>query len=354
MWVLIPAYEPDERLVELVRALAPVAPVVVVDDGSGPSYGEVFTVVEALGATLLTHPANKGKAAALRTGMSWLHDSHPSQDVVCADADGQHRPDDILRVAAELARQRHDDRPAGIVLGARAFDGPVPLRSRLGNRATSALVAAATGAELTDTQTGLRAYPAALIPWAISVRGERFSYELRLLLAAGRAGIPLEEVPISTVYLDGNSSSHFRPVRDSALVLWPLAAFAASSLLAFAFDTAVLLLASASGLSLGLSLLLARTSSGLVNFTINRRTVFRAEGPALPQLLRYLAVAVVVLAAGYGSLRLLTWVGLPLIVAKVITDGCLWVGSYGAQRLLVFRPHHARDRHRAHRSAAHA
>ncbi len=336
MWVLIPAYEPDERLIDLVRDLAPTAPVLLVDDGSGPSYGEVFTVAEGFGATVLRHRVNRGKAAALRTGLAWIRDHSAKVDVVCADADGQHRPADIMRVAAELTRRRRAHEPPAVVLGARAFDGEVPWRSRVGNRATSALVAAASGAALADTQTGLRAYPAELIPWALGVRGERFSYELRLLLEAARAGIPLVEVPIATVYLDDNRSSHFRPVRDSALVLWPLAAFAASSLAAFALDTAILLAASALGLGLGAALVTARASSALLNFTLNRRAVFRADGPPLPQLARYVALALAVLGAGYASLWLLTWAGLPLLVAKVITDGALWFASFGLQRSFVF------------------
>ncbi|WP_062202322.1 GtrA family protein [Demequina salsinemoris] len=338
MWVLIPAYEPDERLIDLVRELAPAAPVLLVDDGSGPSYGEVFTVAEGYGATVLRHRVNRGKAAALRTGLAWLLDHSAKVDVVCADADGQHRPADIMRVAAEVNRRRNAAEPPAVVLGARAFDGDVPWRSRVGNRATSALVAAASGATLADTQTGLRAYPAELVPWVLGVKGERFSYELRVLLEAARAGIPLIEVPIATVYLDGNSSSHFRPVRDSALVLWPLAAFAASSLAAFALDTGLLLALTALGLTLGPALIAARVSSGLVNFALNRRAVFRSEGRPLPQLARYVLLAAAVLAAGYASLSVLTWAGLPLLAAKVITDGGLWLASFGLQRAFVFAP----------------
>ena len=102
MIVLIPAYEPDDRLPELVADLTATArqvSVVVVDDGSGPRFGPVFASVRRLGATVLAHPANRGKGAALRTGLAHIRMTHPGQDVVCADRDGQHLVADILAAA---------------------------------------------------------------------------------------------------------------------------------------------------------------------------------------------------------------------------------------------------------------
>ncbi|WP_062464691.1 bifunctional glycosyltransferase family 2/GtrA family protein [Demequina soli] len=334
MRVLIPAYEPDARLVDLVAALRPGAAVVVVDDGSGPAHRPHFDACEALGATVLRHPANRGKAAALRTGFAWALAHAPGEAVVCADSDGQHTVEDIGAVAAALASARDD----AVVLGVRAFAGDVPLRSRVGNRATTALLAAATGRRVTDTQTGLRGYPAALLPWALGVRGERFAYELELLLAASRRGIATIEVPIATVYLSGNASSHFRPLVDSARVMRPLVLFAASSLIAFGVDTVALLALSAATGSLAAAVVGARVLSASTNFAINRRTVFRSRGRVGAQAVRYAALAGVLLFLSYSTLRTLTELGVPLLAAKVATDAVLWALSYGIQRSLVFAP----------------
>ncbi|HYP73497.1 MAG TPA: glycosyltransferase, partial [Microbacterium sp.] len=114
--VLIPAYEPDERLVALVRALVPRSPVVVVDDGSGPAYAPFFAAAAAAGATLTGHALNRGKGATLREGFAFITAAWPGAHVVTADADGQHTPDDIARVAAALphaarAGSRHATSP---------------------------------------------------------------------------------------------------------------------------------------------------------------------------------------------------------------------------------------------------
>jgi hypothetical protein len=140
---------------------------------------------------------------------------------VTADADGQHAVTDVLRVAD---RVRLTDR---IVLGMRRFSGTVPLRSRFGNTLTRLLFRAATGHPVQDTQTGLRGYPHRLLDWLLTVPGERFEYEMNVLLHAARAGHPIEELAVATTYLDDPGTSHFGSLRDSARVYWPLLRYAA-------------------------------------------------------------------------------------------------------------------------------
>ncbi|MFF1528493.1 glycosyltransferase [Cellulomonas sp. NPDC058312] len=340
MIVLIPAYEPDERLVRLVgdlRASAPDVHVVVVDDGSGPAYRPLLDRVRGPGCTVLTYPGNRGKGCALKTGFAYVQRQHPGEAVVCADSDGQHSVADVLRVAAALDAQPAD-RPA-TVLGWRSFRGDVPARSVLGNRVTARAFHLTTGLRLRDTQTGLRGYPAALLPWLRSVRGERFEYELNLLLRAAAQGLPVEEVEIATIYLDHNASSHFRPLADSVRVLTPLLLYALSSLAAFAVDTLVLLaLHAATGSLLG-SVVGARVVSAATNFAVNRRVVFgrgRDRPPFGRSATRYALLATVLLAAGYVLLRALTGLGVGLLAAKVLTEATVYLVGFGAQRRFVF------------------
>lgn len=219
--VLIPAYEPDDKLVALVDALRPLgAPLVVVDDGSArPSARAVFAALAGRVDAVLAHAANRGKGAALRTGFAWILERLPGvQVVVTADADGQHTPADIRRVAeAGLAY------PQGLVLGVRAFTGRVPLRSRFGNAWSRLLFRLLTGLSVRDTQTGLRAVPRALLGRMLALAGDRYDYEMRMLVDARRHAAKPREVVIETVYLDGNRSSHFHPLRDTLLTqraLW--------------------------------------------------------------------------------------------------------------------------------------
>jgi glycosyltransferase involved in cell wall biosynthesis len=224
--ILLPAYQAGPRLVSLVTELltaSPAALVVVVDDGSGPDSAPILETVAGLGCTVLRHGTNRGKGAALKTGFRHVAAVHPGRDVVAADADGQHGVTDILRVAERVAATGR------LVLGVRRFSGDVPLASRFGNILTRLLFQAATGQPVQDTQTGLRAYPAALLDWLQSVPGEQFEYEMNVLLRAAREGHPIEQVDIATTYLDDNASSHFGALSDSVRIYAPLLRFMASS-----------------------------------------------------------------------------------------------------------------------------
>ena len=349
--VVVPAYQPDARLVALVdalRAAVPGSPVVVVDDGRDRRCGGVFRAVRALGAVVLTVPVNRGKGYALRTGIRWVRDRLPGHGVVCADADGQHTVVDVLRVAA-----RSQAEPEAVVLGARRFAGDVPVRSRVGNAATRWAFAATTGTRVRDTQTGLRAYGPGLLDDLLAVRGDRYEYELRALLEATRAGRRIVEVDVATVYLDDNASSHFRPVADSLRVWAPLLRFAASSLGSAAVDVVALLALHALTGSLLPAVVGARLLSAGVNFAVNRRLVFPGgrDLPLRVAAARYVALAAVLLAASYGLLALLTGIGLPLLAAKVGTDAVLVATSYEVQRRVVFAPLSA-DRRAARRARA--
>ncbi|UTT57858.1 glycosyltransferase [Cellulosimicrobium cellulans] len=349
--VVVPAYQPDARLVALVDALqaaVPESPVVVVDDGSDRRCGGVFRAVRALGAVVLTVAVNRGKGYALRTGIRWVRDRLPGHGVVCADADGQHTVVDVLRVAA-----RSQAEPEAVVLGARRFAGDVPVRSRVGNAATRWAFAATTGTRVRDTQTGLRAYGPGLLGDLLAVRGDRYEYELRALLEATRAGRRIVEVDVATVYLDDNASSHFRPVADSLRVWAPLLRFAASSLGSAAVDVVALLALHALTGSLLAAVVGARLLSAGVNFAVNRRLVFPGgrDLPLRVAAARYVALAAVLLAASYGLLAMLTGIGLPLLAAKVGTDAVLVATSYEVQRRVVFAPLSA-DRRPARRGRA--
>ena len=332
--VLIPAYQPDERLVGLVedlhRELAGCR-VLIVDDGSDPACAPVFAAARERGAEVVSHPANAGKGEALRTGLERARRLWPGADVVCADADGQHTPSDIASVAR---RVRATGRMA---LGVREFTGSVPLRSRLGNDVTALLFRGATGWRLRDTQTGLRGYPAGGYDWMLEVAGSRYEYELSALLRARELGLEVEEVGIATVYEPGNASSHFRPLRDSARIYAPLLRFTGAGLASSVIDwVGVMVLHLLTG-SLLVGVVGARLVSGTANFFMNRRVFRAAPGTVGRTAVRYAALAVALVAASYAALRVLTGIGVPLGAAKIIGDGALYVAGYLVQRRVVFR-----------------
>ena len=337
MYVLIPAYQPDARLPRLILELHradPSTKIVVVDDGSGQKFSDIFEASATAGAHVISYENNRGKGYALREGFTWIRDiaGDLSECVVTADADGQHTLNDIFRVGRTCTDTGTS------VLGVREFVGHVPARSRIGNTATSALFWLATGWKLKDTQTGLRAFPVALLPALLEVQGDRYEYELRVLLHLAKFRHPVTQIPIETIYEAGNPTSHFRPLQDSARIWAPLLKFAASSGVATIIDYVLVLALNALTGALFFPVVVARMVSASVNFAMNRR-VFEATGvPLRRSALRYAALAIAVVAGSYTMLAALTGIGMPLWIAKIIADTTMYLVSYSAQSRYVFAP----------------
>jgi glycosyltransferase involved in cell wall biosynthesis len=228
--VVIPAYEPDKKIETLVQALIGRIPVLVVDDGSGGAYTGIFQAIEDMGAIVLHHTQNRGKGAALKTAFEYLQKIGANAHVVTADADGQHSVEDILMIASALRQY------AGtVILGGRDVS-QMPFRSRFGNTITRSVFRLLTGSEISDTQTGLRGIPANLIGKMMTVVGERYEYEMNMLLALKKWDISFVELPIQTIYLDGNRSSHFHPLRDGLRVFVQLFRYTFISLMCALLD----------------------------------------------------------------------------------------------------------------------
>ncbi|SFT23635.1 bifunctional glycosyltransferase family 2/GtrA family protein [Paenibacillus sp. BC26] len=337
MTILIPSYEPDDRLIALIHDLREATDdsILVVDDGSGEDYRDIFDTVKDAGCTVLTHPTNQGKGLALKTGFDYVRRQGHEDEVICADSDGQHLPDDILKIKKAL-----HEYPNHIVLGCRRFTGKVPLRSRLGNSATRMVYSLTTGTPLTDTQTGLRGYSSNMLDWLCQLPGDRFEYEMNMLLEAPNAGYCFKEVPIDTVYLDDNKSSHFRPIIDSAKVYFPFMKFCASSGFAAIMDFVLLLLfLHWTNANLLVSVIGARFFSSVMNFMVNRGLIFgkRKEVSLRKALPLYYALVLIVVLLNYGLMHLLNEImGVHLVAAKFITEASLFLFSYWAQRKFIY------------------
>lgn len=333
--VLIPAREPEMRLLGLVRELVATGfgAVIVLDDGSSPACAEIFEASARIaGVHRLRHAVNLGKGRALKTGINYfLNDLPEFTALVTADADGQHTPADIVRVAQALPVAR--DRA---VLGARQFARDVPLRSKFGNLLTRQIFRLATGARLRDTQSGLRAFPRKMLANLLLLDGERYEYEMTVLAHLCRSGQRPLEVPIETVYIEGNRSSHFDPIRDSMRIYFVLLRFFASSLVASGIDFAGFSIAYALTHNVLASVIVGRLSS-LVNFALNKRFVFQSGVPLPRALLRYYLLVLAVAAVAYGSIRGLTgYLGWNVFATKLGVDSLLSLASFSIQRTLVF------------------
>ena len=335
--VLIPAYRPSDSLVDVVRSLAEKSfpHIVVVDDGSGAEFHDTFArVAEFPGVELLRHATNMGKGAALKTGLNHVLCTLPDvAGVVTADADGQHHPNDIERVGESLLA--HSD---SLVLGCRTFRGEVPLRSRIGNVATSAIMHALMGRKISDTQTGLRGIPTALALRILRLEANGYEFELEMLIAAHKWGVGLVEEPIRTIYQPGNPSSHFNPIVDSMKIYFILLRFGSVSLFTALLDNLIFILALRQGGSVLLSQILGRTVGLAFNYTMVRSSVFYSHQRHKSVLPKYLLLALVSGTASYGGIRLLSAkLGINPVPAKLMVESLLFLVNFAVQRLFIFK-----------------
>lgn len=252
--------------------------------------------------------------------------------MVTADADGQHTLRDILRIIEAMR-----EHPNALVLGSREFTGDVPFKSRWGNRITRFVYALASGVHVSDTQTGLRGLPACAIPAMITIDGERYEYEMNVLLKLRDMKLGVVEVPIETIYIDDNSGSHFNPVRDAIRIYAVIFKYLFSSVTSFAVDYLLYWLClGVFKLAPLLSYALARLVSSQVNYHLNKHTVFSGRG-GKHSMVKYYALAVVQGLLGAGLVQFLPTV-LPIsaAVVKIPVDLLLFAASYFIQRDFVF------------------
>ena len=349
--VLIPSLEPDDRLPRYVGDLlaAGFGTVVVVDDGSSAAYQPIFDgMAQQNGCVVLHHDVNRGKGVALKTGYAWIKEHRADcTGVITADADGQHAVKDCLHLSELLAEGKR-----ALYLGSRDFNLPhVPKKSRHGNHITSAVFSAFYGVYLPDTQTGLRAFRREELDFMLGVDGERYEYEMKVLIAASRDKLPMVPVTIETIYENNNEGSHFHPLRDSwriyKVILGEFLRYIASSLICFFIDYGLANLLAYEllpliGMQPGDGVItasgyLARLVSSVVNFSINRAFVFQLKSGTKQAAIRYALLCVVIITLSNLGVMALEFIRLPYWLAKLLCDTALYFLSYRVQRSWVFQ-----------------
>lgn len=334
--VLIPAFQPDKGLLGLCRTLMEKQiPIIVVNDGSTVGT-EYFQSLQQEGVTVLGYADNRGKGYALKTGIAYMQKAG-FEGAVTADADGQHTVTDILRIAEKM-----EECPGCLILGSRDVEQMIP-RSRAGNRLTRTLFRVLHGIDLQDTQTGLRGIPldAHTVPMLLNLPGDRYEYEMEMLIGSRElfpAGVI--ELPIETIYIDDNASSHFRPFQDGmkiySVLFGSFPKYLLSSVLSYVVDYSLfsILYYWVLGQTVP-SQVAARLVSAVFNFTVNKFYVFKGSGKKY-NLLSYTVLAAAVLAVSAGALHLLVDIcGLPAFAVKLLVDGILYGMNYLVQKKLA-------------------
>ncbi len=353
--VLIPAYKPDEKLLKLIDKLTDAEyDIVVVNDGSGEKFQHIFDSIHS--AKVIEYPVNKGKGGALKIGISYINENTSAKHIITADADGQHTPEDITKLADFLIAS-YNGSPE-FVIGSRKFTGNVPFKSKFGNKITIGAYALASGVKIGDTQTGLRGFSKELFSELFQIDGDRYEYEINVLLHIAKRKIKINEIDIETIYIDENASSHFHPIRDSIKIYSCILKYCVSSIASFIVDfilahiflfvlpfilkeenyeigslisftgaTAVTALAPA----------LARIFSSIVNFTLNKKLVFKSQEKSSVAAIKYFALAAFVLIMNSVMIVFLELFLGNYTISYIITQVTLFVMNYFIQKKFIFK-----------------
>lgn len=351
--IIIPVLNPDSNLYSYILRLANsgYTKIIVVDDGSGPEYKERFDQIKKIEEVdFLRHDINLGKGRAIKDALAYyelLPDKNDFFGVITVDADGQHTIGDVNRLAALMVNH-----PKALSLGERDFDQEkVPFRSKFGNSCTRNLFKILYHIGLKDTQTGLRGIPNRLIPDFRKLTGDRYEYEMNMLIACSQQRIPIKSITIDTIYVDNNSSSHFHPILDSfkiyKLLLGQFFKYFAVSILSFLVD---LLLYSvlAAGLEASVTAYImvatigARAVSSFLNYFLNHRFVFKSTEKMGQTIWKYYLLAALIALTSGGVVTVIYRV-IPKVhttIIKAVVDTLLFMVSYQVQKIFIFKKNH--------------
>lgn len=341
-FVVIPAYKPEKKLIQIVDGLSQRDfKVVLVDDGSGSEYENVFK--QAKPFKLLTHSDNKGKGAALKTAFKYIYDKFKDESftVVTADADGQHSVYDILKISLGTNMNREK-----LTIGVRTFqkDSNIPLRSKFGNEMTKGVFHLITGLKVSDTQTGLRGFHSRFLKWMISIKGDKYEYEMNMLMEWCRENREINEMKIKTIYEENNRASHFNTVKDSWRIYKEIAKFAASSFTAFLLDYVIFTIIMFFTAGPVLANVTARIVSCIFNFTVNKKVVFKDDKSMAKSLVKYSILAFAILIGNTVILQFCVGVlGINPYVSKILSEASCFIFSWLGQKKLVFNVKKRRD-----------
>lgn len=338
--ILIPAYNPDDRLIKLVDDLINLKiPIIVVNDGSEKYKEHIFSFIkEEYQAEVINHEKNKGKGAAIKTGIKYIiNNYYDCTGIITADSDGQHIAKDIMKISNSIIKN-----PNSLILGIRDFNKDnIPIKSKFGNKITSFIFYISTRKKCNDTQTGLRGISKKLFGGCLKIPGERYEYEMNMLIQFARDDIKFVCEDIDTIYIDGNKASHFKPIRDSIKIYINILKFSLSSLMSSIVDI-VIFTALMYFLDINMEYriligtIFSRVISGIFNFLINKLWVFSSNNKIVRQGYKYILLFISIMIFSYLGVSTLSFLPIPITLIKIVVDGGLFILSYKIQNRFIF------------------
>lgn len=337
VYILVPSYKPDPEIMDVfIKKLKKTFKnIIIVNDGSGEEYDDFFDKYKS-DTYLLKHVVNQGKGRAIKTALNFLLNEHPDfKVVVTADSDGQHSVEDIKKCAEKAIKN-----PENLILGVRDFNqADVPKKSKFGNKITRNVFKIFIGLNISDTQTGLRAFSNKIAKTFLNTKGERYEYETNMLIDSKDLGIKIKEVIIKTIYIDGNIMSHFNPIKDSISIYKLFVKYIVSALSSFLIDIILfsIIIGLFNNIEILIATIIARVISSIYNYTINKKAIFKKSNKS--SIYKYFILVIIQmfisgLSVSYISSLL---INIPSVLIKIIIDAIIFLINFIVQREWVFK-----------------
>lgn len=344
-FIVIPAFEPNGMLESTLSGLldSGFERIIVINDGSKSDESlKIFDRIKSINKIIyIEHGINLGKGGALKSGFNRyiLERAFNDYGVITVDADGQHNPLDVLRVAK--ASMESEMRNA-LLIGAREFskDFRVPFRSKFGNILTKKIFNLIFSQNLKDTQSGLRYIPNNFLKDCLAIESMRYEYEMEMLIKASLNHVPIHEVEIKTIYIANNESSHFNPLIDSFKIYYVFLRYTLNSIITAFIDYIVFSVFFYLIKNLLFSLLFARLIAGTTSFLLSKNFVFLSKSQYKIEAIRFISLVSINMLIAYLFIYLATnYYNLNIYISKIIIEFLLFIIGFFIMKFYVFRSH---------------
>lgn len=337
---VIPAYNPDDKLFEVINNIQNVSnnKIFIIDDGSDQEKQYIFDKLQTKeyckNIYFLRHAINLGKGAALKTIFNHILVNFPNIDgVVTLDSDGQHSILDCIKVLEEL--KKNDN---ALVLGYREFSRDIPLKSYIGNNISKFIYRIILGRSLKDTQTGLRGLSKSFMKRCLSIKSNRFEFETEQLAIATnpKSEINIIEIPIKTIYIENNRASSFRPLVDSFKIYFILFRYGFSSVITGLVDFIVFTIALYFGSNIFSANMISRTFALGVQFVLLDKFVFQTKTTLINFTLFCCYVYAMGAISAWAQISTIESLEITTSSAKIIIETILFFVNFAFLRLYIF------------------
>lgn len=308
---LVPSYQPDENLPRIVEELKENNfIVIVINDGSDISYESIFNECDT---KIITYPTNRGKGYALKKGIEYIKNNYENYIVVTIDSDGQHKVEDAINLCNYVSYNRDT-----LAIGKRLRKDNIPVKSRIGNIITRYIFHLATNENIYDTQSGLRAFSDELSEYMLEIEGNRFEYEMNVLLHLKENNIKYKEIEIQTIYIDNNKKSHFKAIKDSFVIYNEIIKFKVIPTLAFLIDLIVFAILIIGTNKIIISNIISKITSIITYYVLNRKEIFK-DKPEPISIIKQIGVLLSIILIS-TLILLIASKSINTYIAKVLTE----------------------------------